>query len=183
MRRIYTLVIIAFVLAVIAWFGFGKTAHAPLVSENEIEIPHPSLTYQTTNKTVLAIAEEVKVHLDNRDYWLQLAIDLKNADLYRSAEEVLLYTTTRWPADFVAFNNLGDLYQTYLKDYPKAERAHKTTILLNSHNIQSYINLSDLYRLHSTGQEKEAVSILEQGLRANPGNTQLTALLKEVQGD
>lgn len=150
-------VLISALLVVLVSFGFlyykKQVATAPV---------QPSDTSVTEDRTVL----------------LQSAIDLKNNGDYRRAEEILLRITGEWKTDFVAFNNLGDLYQNYLKDYPKAETAHKKVIALNPAFIQAYINLYDLYRLYYTEKKDQAVVILREGLKNNPKDTQLRVLLE-----
>ncbi len=125
--------------------------------------------YKKPNETVVP---------ENRNIRLQSAIELKNSGDYKRAEEVLLRITEEWKTDFVAFNNLGDLYQNYLKDYPKAEQAHRKVIELKPDFIQAYINLYDLYRLFYTEKKDQAVAILREGIMKNPQDTQLRVLLE-----
>ncbi len=60
---------------------------------------------------------------DPRDFnaWLNLAILHKIAGDYRGAEAIWLYSTKVWPTSPIAYNNLGDLYQNFLKDPIKAK--------------------------------------------------------------
>lgn len=53
--------------------------------------------------------------------WMDLAILHKIGGNYRGAEAIWLYATKQWPTSYVAFHNLGDLYQNFLKDSVKAK--------------------------------------------------------------
>ncbi len=57
----------------------------------------------------------------NFDAWMDVAILRKIGGDYRGAEAVWLYATQEWPTSYVAFHNLGDLYQNFLKDPVKAK--------------------------------------------------------------
>jgi len=60
---------------------------------------------------------------NNQDFsaWMDLAILHKIGGDYRGAEAIWLYATKQWPTSYVAFHNLGDLYQNFLKDSAKAK--------------------------------------------------------------
>ena len=60
---------------------------------------------------------------NNQDFnaWMDLAILHKIGGDYRGAEAIWLYATKQWPTSYVAFHNLGDLYQNFLKDSTKAK--------------------------------------------------------------
>ena len=53
--------------------------------------------------------------------WLNIAILHKMAGDYRGAEAIWLYATKQWSTSPVAYSNLGDLYQNFLKDSAKAK--------------------------------------------------------------
>jgi len=60
---------------------------------------------------------------NNQDFnaWMDLAILHKIGGDYRGAEAIWLYAIKQWPTSYVAFHNLGDLYQNFLKDSVKAK--------------------------------------------------------------
>src|SRR3990167_8732286 len=62
---------------------------------------------------------------NNQDFsaWMDLAILHKIGGDYRGAEAIWLYAVKQWPTSYVAFHNLGDLYQNFLKDSVKAKRS------------------------------------------------------------
>jgi tetratricopeptide (TPR) repeat protein len=53
--------------------------------------------------------------------WMNLAVVKKIAGDYRGAEEIWLYAIKAWPESSIAFGNLADLYQNFLKDPAKAK--------------------------------------------------------------
>ncbi len=57
----------------------------------------------------------------NFNAWMDLAILHKIGGDYRGAEAIWLYVTKEWPTSYIAFHNLGDLYQNFLKDPAKAK--------------------------------------------------------------
>lgn len=57
----------------------------------------------------------------NFNAWMNLAILHKIGGDYRGAEAIWLYVTKKWSTSAVAFNNLADLYQNFLKDPVKAK--------------------------------------------------------------
>ncbi len=57
----------------------------------------------------------------NFDAWMDVAILHKIGGDYRGAEAIWLYATKAWPQSSIAFGNLGDLYQNFLKDAVKAK--------------------------------------------------------------
>ena len=60
---------------------------------------------------------------NNQDFsaWMDLAILHKIGGDYRGAEAIWLYSVKQWPTSYVAFHNLGDLYQNFIKDSTKAK--------------------------------------------------------------
>jgi hypothetical protein len=115
-------------------------------------------------------------------YWLQLAIDYKVAGDYTAAANVWGYLTKVAPESYVPYADLGDLYQNFLKDYPKAEANYLQAIKLSPQDIDLYIQLYTMYRYEYKTNTSAAANILAQGLKANPGNQTLLALQQQLQG-
>ena len=57
----------------------------------------------------------------NFDAWMNVAILHKIGGDYRGAEAIWFYAVKVWPTSPVAFHNLADLYQNFLKDSVKAK--------------------------------------------------------------
>ena len=84
-------------------------------------------------------------------------------DTYRSSQQAVGERAE-------AHLNLG-LFAAHRGDAMTAEREYKLALRRNARFVPAYVNLSDLYR--ATGREAEAASMLEDGLRAAPGNASL----------
>src|SRR3989344_5597706 len=111
----------------------------------------------------------------------------KNAGDYKGAKEAWEHVVKIRPEDHVAYNNLGDLYQHYLKDYPKAEFYLKKTVELKPDYLQGYTNLHDLYRIfyppdRRAGAEKAAAVLLD-GIKNNPQDYYLRIILASYYKD
>ncbi len=96
----------------------------------------------------------------------------------RMAEKIWLYTAALAPQSPLSYDNLGDLYLSYLKDYVKAESAFKKAIAADAQDVGAYQNLFSLYTEY--GYQKgttAAEDILKKGIAANPGAYDLNVLL------
>ncbi len=118
---------------------------------------------------------------------LQSGILKKNAGDYAGAKEAWEYVIKIRPEDYVAYNNLGDLYHHYLKDYPKAEFYYKKVVELKPDYLQTYTNLHDLYRIfyppdRRAGAEK-AKAILLEGIQKNSNDYYLRIVLASYYKD
>ena len=69
------------------------------------------------------VADIALLAKNNQDFnaWMDLAILHKIGGDYRGAEAIWLYATKQWPTSYIAFHNLADLYQNFLKDSAKAK--------------------------------------------------------------
>ncbi len=113
------------------------------------------------------------------ELWLQLGFDYKIAGDLPAAEAVWVYMTKIAPQSQVAFIDLGDLYQNFLKDYPKSEANYLAAVKLDPTNIDLYRNLYMLYKYQYKTNTTAAANILTQGLKANPNNPDLLTLQKQ----
>jgi tetratricopeptide (TPR) repeat protein len=112
--------------------------------------------------------------------WLQYGIYLKIAGDYDGARGAWEYVAAAAPSNYVAFFNLGELYMGIIKDYPKAEADFKKVIELKPSLIDGYRDLYTLYHYaYKVGTGADA-AILEQGLKANPGNQDLLTLQAQL---
>ena len=109
--------------------------------------------------------------------WLTLAIYRKASGDIVSAKEIWEYITKRWPGDFVAYSNLGDLYHYQLKDYQKAEFYLRKTIDSSFKNIGAYINLYNLYHFSYKEKSENAPLVLMEGISKYGDNPDLLIAL------
>jgi len=138
---------------------------------------------EQAKKDVERLTAEVKENNELITSWLLLGIARKALGDYKASEEIWTFVTLKWPSDYVAYNNLGDLYKEYLKDYPKAEKAFQAVIIKEPKYIPGYVNLSELYRFFYKEKSTEVVPVLEQGLKANPESIELMLRIARYYAD
>lgn len=108
---------------------------------------------------------------------IQSGIVKQNKGDYVGAEEDWIKAQKMSPGNLVPYNNLGNLYHYYLKDFPKAEQNLLKVVELDPSYISGYRSLVDLYRYSYQKNTTKAVDIIQQGLKANPKNVDLYVLL------
>ncbi len=106
------------------------------VSESPAEQPPTAPNYRAPVAYSAGTSAEVRAAIEPRlaadiallaknpqnfSAWMDLAILHKIGGDYRGAEAIWLYAVKVWPQSPVAFHNLGDLYQNFLKDPVKAK--------------------------------------------------------------
>lgn len=106
--------------------------------------------------------------------WLSIGLYRKMAGDYTKARDMWEYAKKLQPTDKQAYNNLGDLYQYYLKDSAQAELNWKKTVELDPKFIAGYRSLYDLYTQNK--QNDKAKAILDVGLQKNPRSIDLLVL-------
>lgn len=108
---------------------------------------------------------------------IQSGILKQNKGDYQGAEAAWIKARDMSPANLVPYNNLGNLYHYYLKDFPKAEQNLLKVIELDASYISGYRSLLDLYRYSYQQNTTKAVDIIQRGLEANPKNIDLYVML------
>ena len=111
--------------------------------------------------------------------WLDLGSYRKQIGDYEGAREAWEYAALLAPESYVPWNNLGDLYAHYLKDYLKAEQNFKKAVVLKPDYIGGYRALYELYYYSYKEKANLAPQILKDGLAKNPPNTDLMVLLAQ----
>ena len=111
--------------------------------------------------------------------WLDLGSYRKQIGDYEGAREAWEYAAILAPESYVPWNNLGDLYAHYLKDYLKAEQNFKKAVVLKPDYIGGYRALYELYYYSYKEKANLAPQILKDGLAKNPPNTDLMVLLAQ----
>lgn len=140
-------------------------------------IPLSQFAESDARKNIASLTEILKKNPDDFSAWVSLGVYRKVLGDYNGAEEVLTYVTRRWPTDFVAYNNLGNLYSEELRDFPKAEANFLKAADLRSSFVQSYVNLYELYRYSYKEKETQAPQALLRGLERNPTDFNLMLTL------
>ena len=179
----------------------GSTLTLPpgaVVKEEDVPVPGtPAPNYKKPLIISASVSAEVKAAMQSQFLKLTAAIQKNPTDFaswmklgslrkiggdYKGAEEDWVYMSKLYPKNYVSYNNLGDLYMNFTKEYPKAETNFRVVIALKPDDIDTYKNLFLLYRDLYKTQTTLAGDILKEGLKNNPGNAELTQLLSEYQG-
>jgi tetratricopeptide (TPR) repeat protein len=117
------------------------------------------------------LSSQLKENSNYFDGWLDLAIYRKMLNDYDAAREIWEYLAKVNPKNSVVFHNLGDLYAYFLKDTQKAEENFLKALENGPDQIYIYRNVYEFYR-YAMKDDVKAKQILEQGIKANPGNSQ-----------
>lgn len=160
----------------------AKNIKAPDLNQ---EVPISASLSEEVKKVLTAntaaTISELKAHPDDQGGWLKLAIYKKTAGDYKGAEEIWQYLTIINPQGYVAYNNLGDLYAYFLKDYNKAEINFLKALELSPQQSFLYRSLYEFY-LYALKDEVKAKAILEKGIKLNvTGAQDLKVLLDSPQ--
>lgn len=135
------------------------------------------------DKKVADLVSLLNKNSSNIEAWLDMGIVYKQTGDYEGARGAWEYVGLLSPNGIVSFNNLGDLYHYYLKDYQKSEKNFLRAIKNDSKYILSYINLHELYKFSYQTDTSKAVDVLKQGISANPGNIDLLVTLASYYRD
>lgn len=131
------------------------------------------VSFQKTAQDIVELTKKLKLEPQNRNMWLDLAVFRKMLGDYSASLEILNYVAVLWPKDYISFNNLADLYQYYLKNYPLAEKNWLKVIELKPDYPPAYENLFTLYTVDHKEKQALALPVLLKGLTQNPDSTDL----------
>lgn len=128
-------------------------------------------------ENVQGLVKDLKNDPLNEEKWLKLGIYRKMLRDYKAAVEILNYIVVLWPKDYVPFNNLADLYQYYIKNYPLAEKNWLKVIELKPDYSEAYQNLFTLYSTAYKDKQDQALPTLLKGVSQNPHSTDLMVVV------
>jgi len=155
------------------------SAHAPKATTPLVFSAQVSPQVQASIKKSFEAAQAsiAKNPLD-LESWIALGVARKQAGDYQGAILDWQYVSAASPSNVVSFHNLGDLYQNYLHDYPKAVAAFKQAIVNNPKDIDAYKALFTIYTSASyQAPQGAAEAILKEGIAKNPKAYDLQVLL------
>jgi tetratricopeptide (TPR) repeat protein len=115
------------------------------------------------------------------NYWLQLGLTRKEIGDYAGAIQAWGQVTANEPTNYIAFYDLGDLYQNFDVNYPLAEQNYLKVIALEPNYIDAYNSLFTLYRYQYRIGTSAAANIVSEGLKNNPNNADLLALQAQLE--
>lgn len=153
-------------------------------------VPIPNLSRPVSFETSTSLSVEVKEIIKNKvaalqvdlkkdptalDKWIELGLYQKMAGDYEGAVISWEYVSKVADKDYISFGNLGNVYAYYFKDIVKAEQYYNQAIKNSPTQIYLYFQLAESFRDVSKDITK-ARAVVDRGLAANPGNTELLAL-------
>ena len=146
----------------------------PVVNYSNID----DAAFKIASQSIGILVADIKKDPRNEDSWLNLGIFRKMLGDYSVSVGILNYVVALWPNDYVVYNNLADLYQFYIKNYPLAEKNWLKVVELNPIYIDAYTNLYPLYS-DPNYKDKQSLArpILLKGLENNPKSIQLMMYL------
>jgi hypothetical protein len=149
----------------------GSIIIAPTVSADQ------AAQLQTKEATLIT---QLKAAPTRVDLWLELGMYRKEAGDYAGAIAAWNYVAQAGPSsiNYIAYGNLGDLYQNFDTNYPLAETNYKAAIAIDPTVVDYYTDLYYLYGMENNPAAQSA--ILAQGLKANPNNSQLIQLQQQI---
>jgi len=114
--------------------------------------------------------------------WVEIGTLRKTTGDYAGAAEDWHYIAKVYPNSTVPFDNLGDLYMNFIKNYPQAEENFKASIAFSPGNIHAYQQLFSLYTIYGYKADTSAAAdLIAKGLAANPGNETLLQLKQQLE--
>lgn len=176
-QKSFTRYLIAGVLVVLVagllWYVFLRDATPDL---NYPYMPRADLPQSIQEESAAKVSQAKAELRDNPELmsrWLELAAQYKGVYDYEFAEEIFLYVMQKWPEEVTAYANLADMYRYELKQYEDSVTYWRKVIALKPDFIPAYRELHYLYRYNITSDETMIIAPLEEGLVANPDNTDL----------
>lgn len=113
-------------------------------------------------------------------YWMDLGIYRKAIGDYEGAAEVWVYVGGSTQKYSVAYNNLGDLYGYYIKDYEKAEMYFKKALEATPNRAYVYRSMFEFYH-NVLKDDAKAREILQKGIDLNlPDSADFQSLLNNL---
>ncbi len=139
----------------------------------------PAVAASSTER-ILDTIKAIKAQPGNAGLWANLGFYRKGIEDYQGAKEALEYSLALNPRNAVVTENLGVIYGDYLHDAKNAEKQYLAAIKLEPNIGYRYLRLYELYEtlMHDSVKAK---AIVEQGLKVNPGDASLKALLESLQ--
>jgi len=130
-------------------------------------------------KKIQEIKDILKMTPNSFDNWIELGSYEKLAGDFDGTIDVWVYASKIAPLNIVPLNNLGNLYHYDLKNYPKAEEYFQKAIKTLPSDVNSYINLFDLYNLSYKQETSEAEKVLLEGLKNIPNQINFLVMLAD----
>ncbi|MBT4894705.1 hypothetical protein HON59_01400 [bacterium] len=132
----------------------------PIIFGDNVSDREKELATEKINK----LTKELKKDSSFFSNWIELGLYRKSIGDYAGARDAWKYANVLQPLNFLPYNNLGDLYHFYLKDYPKSEENFQKAIEHSVENTGVYIGLHELYKYSYKQDTTSVVDILLEGI-------------------
>jgi cytochrome c-type biogenesis protein CcmH/NrfG len=110
--------------------------------------------------------------------WISLGTINYMAGNYETARAIWEYGSTVWPTNYVTYNNLGNLFMSYLNDFPRAETNFLKAIEYKRDDTNPYRQLFTIYSETSYKPSNTAAEdILKKAIAAVPRAVDMQVLL------
>ena len=169
----------AFTVSSVSEHSQGTSAGAPDMRAPLVISQDMSSDAQTLLRSKFADAQTALVK-NPKDFQTLMTLGQlrKIAGDYTGAAADWNYVATLYPQEASVYDNLGSLYQDFLKDHAKAEAAYLTAIKNRPADLNAYRSLYALYTDYGYKADTNAAEqILKRGITANPQATDLQVLL------
>jgi tetratricopeptide (TPR) repeat protein len=154
--------------------GIEQLSKMPDLNLSVVNYSHiDEATFKVASQNIAILGADLKKDPKDESKWLNLGIFRKMIGDYQGSVEIFNFVGILWPSDYVPFNNLADLYQFYIKNYPLAEKNWLKVIELKSDYGEAYENLYNLYKESYKEKEAQALPVLLKGVKNNPGSISL----------
>lgn len=169
----------------------NKTEDSVPVIKTVVSLAMPKLNRPVPEHTTLSVevrtilatriknwSDKIAKEPNNSESWVFLGVEYKTAGDYEGAREAWEYATYLSP-NFVAHQNLGDLYAYYLKDFAKAEAHFLEAIRISPSSEYLYFKTAEFYR-DVVKDISKARAIVEKGIVAISSSSDLKSLLASL---
>lgn len=131
---------------------------------------------QLAVRKIKEVSDMIRANYDYANQWYDLGAYRKMIGDYIGADDAWSFVSRIRPNDFIALNNLGNLYYD-LKNYLKAEQYFLASIDKNPKNVDAYIQLTAIYTYNDPAKTSLIEPLLLRGIAANPTETNLMIAL------
>ncbi len=131
------------------------------------------------NQELVTVQAEIKANPLNMGAWTDLGTIHKQGGDYQNAALYWNYVVSVYQGAGAPYYSLGDLYENFLHDYPKAEVDYLAATKTDPQNVNAYASLYTMYH-YTLKADAKAAAILTQGLAVNPGNNYLLSLQQQL---
>lgn len=124
----------------------------------------PKDAQKVISENTETLRSEIENEPTNFGAWLDLAIQYKTVNDHEYAAEIWEYLAEAVPTQSVQFNNLGNIYHFFLKDFEKSEKNYITALENSPEQTIYYIGLHELYKYSYKQDTSLAEDTLLEGI-------------------